>query len=236
LIAAPVISVELAREIARACRALTVAGLFDMHGHLSVRDGDLLYVNGRQASRVSVRPKDVAVVRVSDGKAVVGEPPSELPLHLAAYRARGDVGSVAHFHPLAATAFAVAGRPLVTAFNAGTIFGERVPVFDEPDLIRTDDLGRPMAQALGKCRALLLRGHGVVVIGEDLPRCLTAALFLEENARRLSETIPLGEPRPYTEEEIARVRASLWQQSVIEKTFTDLIERARVAGVLNDLE
>jgi ribulose-5-phosphate 4-epimerase/fuculose-1-phosphate aldolase len=173
------VKADLAREIARATRALAVAGLFDMHGHISVRDSDLAYINSRRASRISVRREEIAVVRIADGKVLAGEPPSETPLHLAVYRAREDAGSVAHFHPLYATAFAVAGRPLVTAFNAGAIFGEQVPVFDDPDLIQQDDQGRRMAEALGGRRAVLLRGHGVAVCAEDIPSCVTASLYLE---------------------------------------------------------
>lgn len=227
---------DLAREIARATRALAVAGLFDMHGHISVRDGDVAYINSRGASRLGFRPEEIAVVRVADGGAVSGEAPSETALHLAIYRARRDVQSVSHFHPLYATAFAVAGKPLVTAFNAGAIFGDAVPVFDDPDLVQRDDQGREMATALGERRAVLLRGHGAAVAGEDIPSCVTASLFLEESARRLHAAYGLGTPRPYTKDEIARVAKSLWRPFVIEKTWNDTLERARRAGVLSDLE
>jgi hypothetical protein len=74
------------------------------------------------------------------------------------------------------------------------------------------------------------------VLGEDVPDCVTAALFLEESAERLLVASALGEPRAYTADEIARVRAVLAQRSVAVKTWTDAVERARVAGRLADLE
>lgn len=206
-----------------------------MHGHISARDEDVVYVNGRRTSRVAVRDGDVAVVRIADGAVIRGEPPSETPLHLACYRARPDVGSVAHFHPLAATAFAVTGRPLVTAFNAGAPFGRSVPVYDDPDLVRDDAQGRAMAAVLADHRAVLLRGHGVAVVADDIPSCVTLSLYLEENAKRLAYAMTLGEPKPYTDDEIRRVAASLWQPFVIEKTWIDAQERARRAGALDDL-
>jgi ribulose-5-phosphate 4-epimerase/fuculose-1-phosphate aldolase len=221
--------------IARASRALAVAGLFDMHGHISVRDGDSIWINDRGSSRISVTPAQVARVRISDGKALRGEPPSETALHLGAYRGRADVGSVAHFHPLFATAFAVAGRPLVTAYNAGAHFGGAVPVFDDPDLVKTDAQGRAVAAVLGDRSAALLRGHGVIVAEPDVPSCVTASLFLEESARRLAATVPLGEPKPYSADEIRRVSASIWQPFVIAKTWRDVLERARLAAVMEDL-
>lgn len=223
--------------VAKASRALAVAGLFDHNGHISVRDRERIVINGRQASRISVRVDQVADVRLSDG-AVIGdvEPPSETPLHVAVYRARSDVGSVAHFHPLYATAFAVAGRPLATAFCAGAPFGREVPVFDHPELIQDDDWGRDVAGALGDARALLLRGHGVVVAGEDLVSCVAASIFLEESARRLAVAAGLGEPRRFSDDEVRRVRGQIWRRSVIEKAWINALERARRDGALDDLE
>jgi len=223
--------------VATASRVLAVAGLFDMHGHISVRDGDTVYINDRASSRITARPDQVAVVRLSDGRTIDDrEPPSETPLHLAIYRARRDAGSVAHFHPRAATAFAVAGRPLIVASNAGAWFGGTVPVYDDPELVRTDALGQAVARVLDAARAVLLRGHGAVVLGEDVPDCVTAALFLEESAERLAVAASLGEPREYTADEIARVRAGLAQRSVTTKAWKDAVERARVAGRLDDLD
>jgi len=221
--------------IALACRVMAVAGLFDMHGHISVRDGDAVYINGRRTSRMSVTPDEVAIVRVSDGSVVSGEPPAETPLHLGCYRARPEIRSAAHFHPLAATAFATVGKPLITAFNAGAPFGDTVPVYDDPDLVRNDDQGSALARDLGAHRAVLLRGHGVAVVAEDVPSCVTASLYLEENAKRLAYAMTIGDPQPFTADEIARVAASLWQPFVIEKTWIDAQERARRAGALDDL-
>jgi len=226
---------DLALLIAKACRAMAVAGLFDMHGHISVRDGDVAYINDRRSSRATLRPDQVAVVRIADGEALHGEPPSETALHLACYRARPDVQSAAHYHPLFATAFATAGVPLVCAYNAGAVFGHEVPVYDDPDLVRRDDQGREVATVLGDRRAALLRGHGVIVVAEDIPTCVTASLFLEESAKRLAHTIALGTPKAFSPEEIARVRESIWQPFVIEKSWTDALERARAAGALEDL-
>src|SRR5205814_2180321 len=80
-------------------------------------------------SRIPVTPAQVAVAKIADGAVVSGGPPAETPLHLGGYRARPEIRSVAHFHPLAATAFATVGKPLITAFNAGAPFGKVVPVY-----------------------------------------------------------------------------------------------------------
>jgi ribulose-5-phosphate 4-epimerase/fuculose-1-phosphate aldolase len=109
-------------------------------------------------------------------------------------------------------------------------------VYADPELVRTDALAQAVASDLGAARAVLLRGHGAVVLGEDVPDCVTTALFLEESAERLMLAASLGEPREYTADEIARVRAGLVQRSVSVKTWNDALERARVAGRLDDLD
>lgn len=230
---------DLRLQIARASRALAVAGLFDHNGHISARgdDGGTCYINGRQSSRISITPIQVAAVRISDG-ARIGEiePPSETPLHLAIYRARPEVGSVAHFHPPVATSFAVAGRPLEIAFCAGSPFGGPIPVYDEPDLVRTDAQGAALAKVLATHRAVLLRGHGVAVCGEDAVACLALSVMLEENARRVWIAATLGPVQAFSADEVARVGNSIWQRSVMLKTWDDALERARVAGVMVGLE
>jgi len=119
--------------------------------------------------------------------------------------------------------------------TAGAPFGKAVPVYDDPDLVRNDDQGRAMAKDLADHRAVLLRGHGVAVVADDVPSCVTLSLYLEENAKRLAYAMTIGEPQPYTDDEIRRVAASLWQPFVIEKTWIDAQERARRAGALDDL-
>ena len=71
------------------------------------------------------------------------------------------------------------------------------------------------------------------MLGEDIPDCVTGALFLEESAERLILAASIGEPREYTADEISRVRAGLVQRSVSLKTWNDAVERARIAGRLD---
>jgi ribulose-5-phosphate 4-epimerase/fuculose-1-phosphate aldolase len=222
--------------VATATRALAVANIFDMHGHISVREGEVAYVNGHSASRIAVTPEEIAVVRIADGNTVEGTPPSEIPIHLAIYRSRADAGAVVHFHALYATSLSVVGKPLVAAFNAGAPFGREVPVFDDPRLIRSDEQGRRLARLIGQGPAALLRGHGAVVVAADLPRAVAFALQLEESAHRLWLTYAIGEPRRFNDEEIGSLAAQLTDPRVVRKIWIDAIERARRAGTLDGLD
>lgn len=70
-------------------------------GNLSVRlaDGDLLVTPASSSFR-SMKPADLVRV-AADGMPhdSAQRPTSELPLHLAAYRVRPDIGCVVHTHP-----------------------------------------------------------------------------------------------------------------------------------------
>ena len=222
--------------VAAATRMLAVAGIFDMHGHVSLRDGDSVFVNGHGASRIAVRPDEVAVVGLGDGSIDRGTPPSEFPIHRELYRARPDVGSVIHAHAMYATALSVAGKPLVAAFNAGASFGREVPVLDDPRLIRDDARGRVLAGVVGGGNAAVMRGHGVVVVAADIVTCLALALQLEESAHRLWLSYAVGEPRRFSDAELSSVAKDLGEPRVVRKIWTDALERARFAGALSGLD
>jgi ribulose-5-phosphate 4-epimerase/fuculose-1-phosphate aldolase len=222
--------------VAGATRMLAVAGIFDMHGHISLRAGDTAYVNAHGASRIAVHPDEVAAVRIADGAVGSGTPPSEFPIHLELYRARHDIGAVAHYHALYATALAVAGKPLVAAFNAGANFGRAVPVFDDPRLVRDEARGRALAATVGDGNAAVMRGHGVVVVAPDIVSCLALALQLEDSARRMWVAYAVGEPRAFTDAELASLAEDLAEPRVVHKIWVDARERARLAGALSGID
>ena len=228
---------SLKSELASAVRLLTAEGLMDFNGHVSVRtpgDPNKILINPRQVSRTAVTANDIVTTDLR-GKPL-GEnqdPPSETPIHTAIYRLRPDVVSVAHIHPAISTAFSVADVPIVPVFTLGCLFGDGVPVFDKPDLVRTDALGDELAKALGARRAALMRGHGAVVIGESVEACFTACIWLEENAKKQLLARQLGKTvRVFTAEETARVKRDLWTPSVIQKTWDYYVDKGRANRVL----
>jgi HCOMODA/2-hydroxy-3-carboxy-muconic semialdehyde decarboxylase len=59
-------------------------------------------------------------------------------------------------------------------------------------LIRDNALGRALAQALGPHPAVLMRGHGVTVIGRTLREAVFRAVYTEFNARIEADALRLG--------------------------------------------
>jgi len=66
-----------------------------------------------------------------------------------------------------------------------------------------------LAAALGGRTAVLMRGHGCVVTGADLPAAVFAAVYLERNATLLAASLRLGEVRGLSKVETQRASEML---------------------------
>jgi ribulose-5-phosphate 4-epimerase/fuculose-1-phosphate aldolase len=121
-----------------------------------------------------------------DGNQLDGEgpPTKEWRFHAGVYRCRPEVNAVVHVHSPVATSFAVAGvePPLVTApakaqFNRIAILPSAAP--------GSAELARSVTDAFKdvSTKAVLLAGHGVVVVGKTLFDAWCLAELVEDNAK-----------------------------------------------------
>ncbi len=226
---------SLKADLATAIRILTAEGIMDFNGHMSYRlpGTNQVLINPRRASRTELSAEHIVTIDLDGHSIAGGEPPSENPIHTQVYRARPDMFCVAHLHPQYATVFSIADKPLVPVFTLGSVFPRKgVPVYDDPDLIRSRERGDAVAQALGDARAVLLRGHGAVVVGEDIINCFNTSVWLEENAKKQLWAATLGTPRVFSEDERNRAFASLWRPEVLRKTWDYYVAKGRASGVL----
>ena len=154
-------------------------------GHVSVRmPGDpthfLMKPHSRGLDEITL---DNIVVCNLAGEKVggSGRRHSEVYIHSEIYNARPDVMSVIHTHPTHAVALSATGRPVLPISQPGVAFADGVPYFTETiDLIRTQDMGLGVARALGPHKAVLLRNHGVAVVGACIEEATVLALLLED--------------------------------------------------------
>ncbi len=166
-----------------------------------------------------LRPDDLVEVDANGLllKTEKGRPSSELPMHLAIYRARPDVKAVVHAHPIVATGFALAGIPLVKNFLPEIIltFGE-IPLtrYGTPS---TCELSEEVARLIKNHDGLLLANHGAVTVGKDLDEAYFRMDVLEHYAKTVLVARQLGTPQELSTTNMAKLRA-LTQQSVAELT------------------
>ena len=119
-----------------------------------------------------------------DGRPLEGRGalPMEIPLYTSVYRARPDVQSVVHVHPQAAVTLSIAGQTVQALHHASARFRTGIPTFPG-DMLDSPELGQAMARALDQHVAILLKGHGAVTVGIDVPHAVCTALLLEDTAR-----------------------------------------------------
>ncbi len=215
---------QLRKELAAATRMLVDAGIMGYSGHLSARPSDLdrLLIQPIDDPRAGLRGERLLLVDF-DGGVLEGEgkPPSELAIHTEIYRARPEVRSVAHFHHDPTTMFTMADDcPLVAVKNHASRWASGVPVHPDPSHMATADQGRALAATLGEADAALLRGHGEVVVAEDVLTLFADVIHFVENADALAIAARLGPVVPLTAAECDRFLATFKRERHARKLWS----------------
>lgn len=207
------------QDLLTALRILEANGIVDFNGHASLRQGAGALINSGRSVRSRLTDADiVAVDRDGNGRSGDDAPPMEVHLHAEIYRARPDVGAVVHGHPTWSTLLSSTGTPYAPVYPQGALLGP-LPVFASPRSINNPEVGRQVTELLGAGSAVLMRAHGMVVVGPDIRTATVLALYLEENARRQCLAAPLGEPYRLSPAEIDGARAGLSKPNLITKAW-----------------
>lgn len=164
-------------------------------GNISARlpDSELIAVTPSGRDYRTLKAEDVVIVSL-DGMIVDGhlKPSSELPLHLAIYRTRSDIGAIVHTHSIFASACAVARKAIPPIIeDLIQVTGGSVDVA-EYALPGTEELALNAAKALNGKKALLLANHGVIGCGDSLEEAVTACELVEKAAQIYIYATQLG--------------------------------------------
>jgi L-ribulose-5-phosphate 4-epimerase len=222
---------ELKKKVALGNRVLFHQGLADYHGHLSARiPGTRKFlIKPVLAPLGSISSRDIITVDIDEYKAVCEQnwakaggkravtklkvPPRETMIHASIYEARPDVNSVAHTHQPLATAFSVAGVPLLPIYNQAAPFAPETPIFPSPRLIYTVQDGVDICRTLGDRMAMLLQGHGIVVVGDSLEYAAVHAIYLERTAHMQWVASSVGKPVTMPQKEIDIMKENMVYRS-----------------------
>lgn len=201
--------VAAAERVAAACRVLGRLGLtHEPAGHVSMRlpDGTVaIKARGPAESGLRFAGVEDVVLVDQDGALLSGgpglKPPQEVAIHLAVYRARPDVHSVVHVHPLLPVLFGICDVPLLPLIGAYDPYAVRllargVPTYRRSVLITDRALGDELAAVLGTGGACLMRGHGVTTAGATPEEAALNVIKLSELAELNFQARQLGQPQP----------------------------------------
>ena len=119
-------------------------------------------------------------------------------MHGEIYKAKPDVMAVLHAHTQELVAFTESSVPLRPVVNGRVFIGDGLPIHDirkfdpRESIIRTAELGKTVAAALGKKPAVPLKGHGIALTRSSLQDLTSRAYNLRMNAKIQQQAIALG--------------------------------------------
>ncbi|HLA73455.1 MAG TPA: class II aldolase/adducin family protein [Steroidobacteraceae bacterium] len=136
-------------------------------------------------------------------------------IHGEIYRMRPDVVAVVHSHAPDVLPFTVTDKvPFKALIHMAHFIGsEPVPVFDLEDvegpnnnmLVLNSKSGEALAKKLGDRNVVLMRGHGMTVVGPNVRRATYNAVYTQVNARVEMDALKLGQPKFMNKFEVQRV-------------------------------
>jgi len=210
----PKILEKLKKEVIRTASEMFEYGLIkSTFGVVSVRipKTDYLVITPSGFSKARLATENLCTVDL-EGKLAKGKlrPSSETPMHAFIHKRLPQANAVLHTHSPVATSFAAANKEIpCVSTEQGFAFGGRIPLATEyfcPGSQNKEKLEK-VVDALRRAKAVLLRNHGAMIIGNDLEEALDNAIVLEDVATTaLQSCIIGGLPHELSAEEIKEIK------------------------------
>ena len=221
-------SAERIRELVAASHVLHRLGLMDGYGHVSVRhDKDPnRFLMSRSMGPEFITSDDIMEFDLDStpvdqrGRQMHGE----RFIHSSIYKARPDVQAVVHTHAPALVLMSVIDDPMRPIYHMAGFIGQGIPVFDiRPvaglsDMLISDGMrGAALAKGLSDKPAVLMRGHGVTVVGESVGDAvartyyLTINATLQQQAAMMSRKIQFLAPEEAAKADMVSISRKNWE-------------------------
>jgi len=199
------VEAALLDDLVIANHVLASQGVLDGFGHVSIRHptNSDRFLMSRSLAPALVTAADILEYDL-DGNAVDARGRAgylERFIHAEIYKARPDVKAVIHSHSPAVIPFGTTQVPMQPMFHISAFLSPQAPVFEirkvggmTDMLVSNAQLGKALAEALGRGAVVLMRGHGMAVAGPSLPLAVFRAIYTEVNARLQTQAIEIGGP------------------------------------------
>ncbi|MGQ0654094.1 MAG: class II aldolase/adducin family protein [Betaproteobacteria bacterium] len=218
----------LVSDLVAGSRILAQHEVLDAYGHVSARSDKRpdRYIMTRSLAPALATEGDLIEYDL-DSEPVADKRKGfiERYIHGEIYRARPEVMAIVHSHSPSVIPFGVTKTRLRPIYHMGAFLWSGTPVFDirkareENDLlIRDPALGRALAGSLGRCNCVLMRGHGMTVIGDSVVEAVFRAIYTEMNARLQIQASRLEGPIEFLSDEEGR-RSTAANRGTLERPW-----------------
>ena len=179
-------------------------GVVDGFGHISVRSAKNPnhYFMSRSKAPAAVTLQDIIEYDLDDHPINSNgmQPYGERFIHSEIYKVRTDVQSVIHSHSPSVIPFSVSDVPLKPIANTSGFLIRDVPVFEIREtagpatdmLVKNKELGAALAKKLSNSNVVLMRGHGMAVVGGSIKLAVSHAIYTERNAQLQMQALQMG--------------------------------------------
>jgi L-fuculose-phosphate aldolase len=224
---------EAKQKLIDAGRILELNALGDLtRGHVSIRvpgDPNLFIMKPHSFGFDEITEENIVICDLSGEKVGGGgRRHSEVFIHSEILKARPEINSVVHAHPVHAIALSSTGKSLEMLSQPACNFADGLPYYvDTMYLIRTAGLGEGVAKALGQSKAVLMRNHGVAVAGRTVEEAVILTLALEEACRiQLMVQAAGGSVEHFSNDEVNQLHDAITREEQFTVNFDFLARKA----------
>jgi HCOMODA/2-hydroxy-3-carboxy-muconic semialdehyde decarboxylase len=216
---------EAQEKVRVAARALGKAGLVHAYGHCSLRlDAQhFLVCAAMPMGLIGSEPGSVVPVSGPLPQGVLGE----VRAHQAIYQRRADVHAICRIMPPALMALSTQAIVPQVRHGIGAYFHPGPALWDDPRLLRDNQLASQLADRLGSLNTIVMRGNGAIIVADSLEKAVVLSWFLEDAARMERDVRAMGlDPGSglLTPAEISA--RQIWAGGVVERMWQWLIREA----------
>ncbi|MFB7508032.1 class II aldolase/adducin family protein [Streptomyces broussonetiae] len=204
------------QELAAAFRVFGKLGFSEgVAGHITARDPefpDTFWVNPFGMSFHQIKVSDL--VRVDhEGNLLHGKRPvnrAAFCIHAEVHKARPDAVAAAHAHSLHGKAFSALGIPLAPLTQDACAFFEDQGLYaDYRGVVSDSDEGRRIGEALGSAKAVILKNHGLLTVGQSVAAAAWWFITMERSCQAQLLAMAAGTPHEIDRETAEQVRTQI---------------------------
>jgi len=153
-------------------------------GNLSIRRENRLLITQRHCALGSIGEGDLVEIGIAKNNRATPLASTELAVHRCIYR-KTPALAVVHAHPPYAVALSFIEQQVVPCDMEGRSIVAKVAVLGKGTTARAGDFGEEIAEALRRCKVVLVEGHGTFAIGQLLEEAYYYTTAFEQSCRIL---------------------------------------------------